>query len=504
MPAPSDGGLVPQGDTERESPVRAVASGGPALLDSADWTGAHAGTQGVSGETPDLSGGTGGGASGGAPVARSLGAPGSGASGAGAGGGGAGGAGGIGGAGAVGGHILPVLIAGGLSGIVAMGALIALNVIPVHSGGSGASPRGLVLVACPGSGPVLAVVDPGEKLLVTGRSSDGSWLQVYLPGPALPYAWAPANELQPSSDTSGLPVTGCEIAAASPTATPIEATATPIEVPSSEEPTTKPTTKPTATPTPTPVPTPVNSSPIIAGLAASPKTVYFPWTAPGLACGPDAQDPDTTTISATITDPQGVASATLFFKLPGGAYTSKPMSRAGSTWSASVKQPSTGGRTGNVSYYIVSKDASAAGKTRTSPIQAVAVKKCDIPPTFTRPYAKPAIIYVPTTVVGAGPLCSAQPSPIELRTYATDVDNAIVKVVFWYTPYRGTRHSLNLTKIPSGEWYGQLTNAKFAKLPGPGPYTFSGYFIATDAAGRDSARTAVSDPPLTEMGCQPG
>ena len=138
------------------------------------------------------------------------------------GGAGSGGFGGI-----AGSHIAPILIAGGLTGILAMGALIATNVVPVHSGGSGASPRGLVLVACPGSGPVLAVIEPGQRLLVTGRSDDGTWLQVYLPGPGLTSAWAPARELQPSGDPNTLPVAGCNLAVASPTGTPIVAEVTP-------------------------------------------------------------------------------------------------------------------------------------------------------------------------------------------------------------------------------------------------------------------------------------
>jgi hypothetical protein len=196
----------------------------------------------------------------------------------------------------------------------------------------------------------------------------------------------------------------------------------------------------------------------------------------------------------------------LFYKLPGGTYTSKPMTHVGPNYSASVKLPATGGRTGNVSYYVSSVDGSPGQKMRISPVQAVAVKKCDIPPRFTRTYAKPAIIYVPmkTAVVGV-PKCSQHSSNvITLNTVATDADNAIVKVVFWYTPYGGTRQSLKLTILSGSIANGNLTNAKFAKLPDASPHTFSGYFIATDAAGRDSAREPLGNPPLTEQGCSPG
>src|SRR5260221_142550 len=98
----------------------------PALLDSAGWSGHTTGTQGVSGETPDLSGGIGGGVGpGGGSGAAGVGAGGAGAGGAGA-GAGAGGAGGLGGI--AGSQIVPILIAGGLSGVIAMAALIATNI----------------------------------------------------------------------------------------------------------------------------------------------------------------------------------------------------------------------------------------------------------------------------------------------------------------------------------------------------------------------------------------
>jgi hypothetical protein len=437
----------------------------------------------LSGEIPDLSGGTGGGAAAG---------PATGAGPA-AGGGLGGGVGG--GASAAGTHLLPILIAGGLSGVIAMAALIATNVLPVHSGGSGASPRGLVLVACPGSGPVLAVADPGQQFLVTGRSSDGAWLQVYLPGPALPYAWAPAAELKPSGDTSSLPIASCDIAAASPTGTPIVATATPTEIAS-------------ASPTPTPTASPTNSSPIIAGLQASPATIYYAWKGVGIACGPDTQDPDTTTIGASITDAQGVASATLFYKLPGAAYVSKPMSHTGSAYGATVNVPTGFGKAGSLSYYVVSTDSSPEAKTRTSPTQTISVKKCDLPPTFsdfTTSGPNGSYIYIPSSgPAGTMPPCSVFNNTnnyIQVKGFASDPDGSVAKMVFWFTPYGGKLRSLALS--PAAKFAGNLVAKYFTKLPKPGSYAFSGYLVAYDNLGHSSAHFPVGGLSFTEEACFP-
>ena len=61
------------------------------------------------------------------------------------------------------------LAAGGLSGVVAMSALIATGVVAV--GPPASAPQSLALVGCPGSGSVVAVAQPGDQMLVTGRNS---------------------------------------------------------------------------------------------------------------------------------------------------------------------------------------------------------------------------------------------------------------------------------------------------------------------------------------------
>ncbi|HYU51190.1 MAG TPA: hypothetical protein VEO91_14805, partial [Candidatus Limnocylindria bacterium] len=117
------------------------------------------------------------------------------------------------------------LAAGGLSGVVAMSALIATGVVAVGPPPTG--PQTLALVGCPGSGSVVAVARPGDQMLVTGRSGDGSWLRVYVPGPAGHDGWVPASTVNLLADGSALPLAGCtEVATATGTPAPTVVPAT--------------------------------------------------------------------------------------------------------------------------------------------------------------------------------------------------------------------------------------------------------------------------------------
>ena len=77
---------------------------------------------------------------------------------------------------------LTQLVVGGLSGIIATSVLIAAGIVGL-SDTPPPPPSQLALVGCPGSGSVVAVAQPGEQMLVTGRSADGAWYRIYLPGP---------------------------------------------------------------------------------------------------------------------------------------------------------------------------------------------------------------------------------------------------------------------------------------------------------------------------------
>ena len=74
-------------------------------------------------------------------------------------------------------HGMQAIGAGVLSGLVGGSALVATGAIPL--GGTVRQPT-VEALACPGTGPALATIGDGSPLLVTGRSSDGSWYEVYL------------------------------------------------------------------------------------------------------------------------------------------------------------------------------------------------------------------------------------------------------------------------------------------------------------------------------------
>jgi len=95
--------------------------------------------------------------------------------------------------------------AGGLSGVLAMSALIASGVVAV-GGPEPTGPPTFVVSACQGQGFV-AVARPGDRVLVTGRSVDGSWYRVFVPGP-IGEGWIRALDVD-LLGADPVPVAGC-------------------------------------------------------------------------------------------------------------------------------------------------------------------------------------------------------------------------------------------------------------------------------------------------------
>jgi len=159
------------------------------------------------------------------------------------------------------------LAAGGLSGIIAMSALIASGIVSIHPA---PPPAGgldsLGLLACPDAGSLVAIAEPGDRMLVTGRSTDGAWLRVYVPGPVSNDGWAPAATITLLADGSSLPVAAC------PTGHGASSQPSPsLEAPSSPSPSQSPSDPPGPTPTATPIPTP-GAVPTATATAVPPPT----------------------------------------------------------------------------------------------------------------------------------------------------------------------------------------------------------------------------------------
>jgi hypothetical protein len=227
------------------------------------------------------------------------------------------------------------LAAGGLSGILAMSALIAGNVVAVNPGPAPVQ-GDLVVSSCMDRGPALGVAKPGEQLWVTGRSVDGLFLRVHVPGP-IGEGWVPASHVTLLAGDP-IPVTDCgDVASATgtPGPTAVPATATPTAGPTA---TGKPTAKPTASPTPAPTakPTakpagPTQAAPPTATPTATPSPT--PNLGPVFTMNPPRKSVTTVgtnplgtgtciysqvvQITTAANDPDGIASIQLWVQRPG-------------------------------------------------------------------------------------------------------------------------------------------------------------------------------------------
>ena len=118
------------------------------------------------------------------------------------------------------------------------------------------------------------------------------------------------------------------------------------------------TTKAATTTTSTVAP----AGPVISAVSASPASIE---TTP---CPTDQS-----VVSATVTDPAGVASVVVDYTLPGGSAGTATMTRSGSTWSASIGASAT---KGTITYNV--RATGSEGLTTTSPTATITVATCPI------------------------------------------------------------------------------------------------------------------------------
>ena len=385
----------------------------------------------------------------------------------------------LGGGGLFAGKSLAVLGAGLLSGAVAGGALVASGTVEFGgnaSSGGAAGGAGLELVPCPDQGPVLGTIPRAQKVLVTARSADGGWLQLYWPAPGIERAWTKSGPLQLEGDLGSLPVAACE---APPDATPRPTV----------EPTPIPGATPVATPTPTPIsqptPTPVasasptarpNAAPRVTGLAVSTATVSYDR---GNYC---ANDPKSVTFSVSASDADGLAGVTLYFRPPGSArFLTKPMAPSGGKYVATLNTTTDGLTTaGELRYYVVAKDRNGSAKSTRQPKSgslAMAVKVCkNTGPKFTLLTATPTSIIADPLGVG----CSGT-TLSELRARATDVDGVKGITLFFKKP-GASSYTKRAFTFDSGTWYSYVnTVSSVDNIARSG--TISWYAVGTDDKG---------------------
>ena len=219
-----------------------------------------------------------------------------------------------------------------------------------------AAVAGTTLWRCPGGGRVGRLFS-GDRVVLTGRSTDQRWVELRNPTDLAARSWVSATAVRADDSIDGLPVVDCATSAvATPSTTQptgdqaTTTTSTPAGVTSSTAPGSSAVVAPTTTvPKSTPTTTTGGSSssttspsttapadstgPSLANVGASPSTV---WTLeqPGVPCPADKKI-QTTLISAYVTDSSGVASARVDWSVNGKSGTAT-MTATGSTWRATL------------------------------------------------------------------------------------------------------------------------------------------------------------------------
>ena len=374
-----------------------------------------------------------------------------------------------GGSGLFSGPSLAVLGAGLLAGAVGGGALVATGTVDISRAGSGGGTAsggpGLELLPCPGQGPVIGSIPRNQQVLVTGRSADGGWLQLYWPAPGIESAWTKAGPLQLEGDAASLPVAACE---APPTPSPrptVEPTASP---------TASPTPTPTAPPTPSPSPA-ANQAPKLSGLAASTASISFDQ---GSYC---ANAPKSVTISVNASDADGLASVTLRYKPPGASsYLEKAMTLSGGRYSATLDTTADNlKKAGSLLYYVRARDNADNQKSSRIPKSSasLSVKVCkNTGPQITRLTATPnSIIANPLGTSCAGSTLS------EFQAQANDPDGVASIELFFKKPGASTYTSRPFNQDGS-TWYSFInTVSSVDNIVRSG--NISWYVVATDGKG---------------------
>lgn len=215
---------------------------------------------------------------------------------------------------------------------------------------------------CPAGSPAGGFLD-GDRVLATGRSGDGAWIEVRSPAEPGDPAWIPADAVRPDVSFADLPTSGCDTAAPLEDTTddtpngPTPTTTTTLPAPppagedpqgvatdpaddtttgeaspddgASDEPADEPADEPTDEPADQPDDEPTDdSAPEIGAASADPGVIWED----GPVC--DGK-PRTASVSAEISDDSGVASATLTWSV-GNDQGEIAMERSGATWSATV------------------------------------------------------------------------------------------------------------------------------------------------------------------------
>jgi hypothetical protein len=233
----------------------------------------------------------------------------------------------------------PQVLAAGLVTGVGVGAVgVGTGAIPVTDVG----PRITFVYECPDSNRVVERLTEGQSVLVTARTSNGAWLQVYVGTPDAERGWTKASSLQLPSPADALPVADCVPTVASPGPTggnpePSAVFGTPI----------------------------ANGPPVITDLivgypnAPEPGTETYVIGTPSHPCNGESQ----ALIDVQVSDPDGVAYVGLAWDTPNGNSEDADMEhKDGNLWEAWITAEDNWG-TGTIPYYVFARDSTGQSTT---------------------------------------------------------------------------------------------------------------------------------------------
>ena len=361
-----------------------------------------------------------------------------------------------------------------------------------RSSGSSAVPSGeLAVYPCPDQGPALMSVKGGQKLLVTGRTEDGTWLRIHYPLPGRTEAWVQTSPLTVDGATASLPVVTCqpELAIASPDAQPgptltAVANFAPSPPPAVATPTAAPTASPSAGPTVV-----QNAKPSLTALAASTSKISYDTAS---YC-PTAVKKVTVKVKAS--DASGLTGVMLFWREPGAAtYAQSAMARtAGSansgTWQVTLDTTANGiTRAGKLAFYTVGTDtAGATGRLPASGASSITVAVCaNTGPTITSvsPRSGSTLYWVPAGATGNCPAAT------NIIAAVKDPDGVKSVTLFFRRPGSNAWSSKTMdNQTVPGKWYSYIdTSAGSDSISTTG--TLSWYIKAVD--GKNGATQSKS------------
>jgi hypothetical protein len=373
------------------------------------------------------------------------------------------------------------LVAGGLIvGIVGGGVVAGA----ATGGAAGEAPAAgtLPVYPCPDAGPALASVQGGQRLLVTGRTEDGGWVRIHLPGTGRTEGWVQASPLTVKGDLASLPVAECqpELAIASPSVAPEPSLTAIVNA------TPTPTASPSPSPSPSPTAEPEDKAPTIASLRTTTSKISYDT---GEYC-PDAGTSVTFRVRAK--DDAGVEGVKLYWRKPGASgFTPATMTRASGsatdgTWQVTLDTGGNGITTaGKLAYYAIATDT--AGQTRRSPSrgsETITVAVCEnTGPTITQAASSEGskLAWDP---LGVGRCQTAT----NITATVKDVDGVKSVTLFYRPPGSSSWLSkpMNNTTI-KGKWFANLdTLGDKISIVDPPTDNLRWYIKAVDDKGKSS------------------